>query len=121
MHNEAYLMKNIEMQIRRLNANAPVPKSEGDIGILIEDWLEEFKFVAPETLVQAVKEHKAASPFFPTIADIKEKIRAVRSRQSNDTKALPEPKMTKTQKQMNLENLRKIRKRLTKPMGRARG
>lgn len=47
---------------------------ENELKMLIEVWFRDFQNVDKESFVKAIEEHRSTAKFFPSVADIKEKL-----------------------------------------------
>lgn len=78
------------MELLKLSANYPNPKTEDELQILANLWLEDFSHISEEIFLEAIKLHRRRSRFFPTIADVLECYQDV-VRNTPKPMALPEP------------------------------
>jgi len=78
------------MELLKLSANYPNPKTQDELQILSNLWLEDFSHIAEEIFLEAIKLHRRRSRFFPTIADVLELYQEV-VRNTHKPIALPEP------------------------------
>jgi len=62
--------KTITTEILKLSANYPNPKTNDELQILANLWLEDFSHISTEIFLEAIKLHRRNSKYFPTIADI---------------------------------------------------
>lgn len=99
----------LEEQLLIANANVPQSKSDDQIEILLESWMQEFGHTSEEEMVAAIKAHQRSSDWFPTIRSIREHINSLPKK---EVLQLEEPKLTDEQIQVNLKNLANIKKML---------
>lgn len=64
--------KIIAQELLKLSANYPNPKTNDELHILSEMWLEDLSHISEEIFLKATQNHRRQSRFFPTLADILE-------------------------------------------------
>lgn len=79
-----------------------------EIEILAEVWLESFINISCDVFKDAMKLHREASNYFPTIRNVLECCRSVRDERSRNIKILPEPMPDLTAEEIK-ENVAKVR------------
>lgn len=90
--------KIIAQELLKLSANYPNPKTNDELQILSEMWLEDLSHISKEIFLKATQAHRRQSRFFPTVADILECYQTV-VRNTPKPLALVEPHIEFTQEE----------------------
>ena len=80
-----------------------------ELEILSEIWLESFIDISTDVLIDAMRLHREASNYFPTVKDILDCCNSVWEERRRNIKKLPEPIPDLTPEQIK-ENADKVRK-----------
>ena len=85
-----------------------------EIEILAEVWLESFINISPDVFKDAMRLHREASNYFPTVRDVLECCRSVWNERARNIKMLPEPlpDLTADETKKNVAKVREMIKKI---------
>ncbi len=97
-------------ELIKMSLAYPINKQTNEeLEILSEIWLESFIDISTDVIIDAIRLHREASNYFPTVKDILDCCNGVWEERHRNIKKLPEPIPDLTPEQIK-ENADKVRK-----------
>lgn len=99
-------------ELMKMSHNYPsIKHTNEELEILSEIWLESFINVSGDVFIDAMRLHREASNFFPTVRDILDCCSSVWEARRRNIKILPEPIPDLTAEQIK-ENADRVRRKI---------